>query len=1057
MSEPFNSYLRECKQQLGTGLAREHAYRPALKNLLSALHPTAVIINDPARIACGAPDFILLRDNVPFGYIEAKDMGNDLAETAASDQLRRYRDSLSNLILTNYLDFQWYVGGELRAEASLGRKRGNELTADKAGSAAVASLLAQFFSQEGEPLGTAEELAKRMAHLARLMKEAITQTVAQEGQNGPFHAQHQAFQATLIPGLQADEFADMYAQTLTYGLFAARVRAADTGGVLTRESIPAYLPSTNPFLRRFFYQISGPDMPVTVSWLVDDLAQTLRRADMHAILRQFGQRTRQEDPIIHFYETFLREYDPKLRQSRGVYYTPEPVVSYIVRSLDAILQSHFGRPLGLADPQTLILDPATGTGTFLYFVIQHIYDKLHSMGQAGSWNSYVQENLLPRLFGFELLMAPYAVAHLKLGVLLRELGYQFESNERLNVFLTNALSEPVVNTQTLGFAGFLSQEGALASEVKQGKPIMVVLGNPPYSVSSTNNNPYINELMDSYKVAVRSERNIQPLSDDYIKFIRLAHDRIEKTGYGVVAMITNNSYLSGVIHRGVREELLKTFDFIYILNLHGSALVSRGIDSNIKDENVFDIQQGVSIVMFVKKQRSVNQLASVKYADLWGTRSSKYTYLFQEEASSQNWIQLNPSKPHYFFVTKDFNLQDEYESFFNITQVFPNLGTAAESRKDKLWIAFSEHELRERLEFFSSVNTSPKQVEDLLEVESTDYWQIKEVQEIVAKESISKFVVPILYRPFDWRHIYYNPQVIPRGSHSYPTMKHLIHPNLGLIVSRLITHNNFYDSVLVTNTLGEKKVGNSTRSSSIVPLYLYTTAESTKGTLFATNTTTRKPNLAPEFISQVEETLGLSLVIPQEFTIQPPTTFFQSTNECPFITEPTFTPEDIFYYTYALFHSPTYRTRYAEFLKIDFPRLPLTASVPLFRQLAVLGHQLVQLHLLTSPALNTLQTRFPQGGSNSVEKGHPRYVEPTASQAGRVYINKTQFFEGVDKSVWEMQIGGYQPLQKWLKDRIGRTLSFDELMHYQRIALALAQTQQHMQTIDGLLPTWPLA
>ena len=1050
MSEPFTTYLRECKQQLGTGLAREHAYRPALKNLLAALYPTAVAINDPARIACGAPDFILLRDGSPLGYIEAKDMGVDLGETAASDQLRRYRDSLSNLILTNYLDFHWYVGGELRAEASLGRKRGNELTADKAGSAAVASLLAQFFSQEGEPLGTAEELAKRMAHLARLMKEAITQTMAQEGQNGPFHAQHQAFQATLIPGLQPDEFADMYAQTLTYGLFAARVRAADTGGLLTRESIPAYLPSTNPFLRRFFYQISGPDMPVTVSWLVDDLAQTLRRADMHAILRQFGQRTRQEDPIIHFYETFLREYDPKLRQSRGVYYTPEPVVSYIVRSLDGILQSHFGRALGLADPQTLILDPATGTGTFLYFVIQHIYDKLHSMGQAGSWNSYVQENLLPRLFGFELLMAPYAVAHLKLGVLLRELGYQFESNERLNVFLTNALSEPMAKYEVMGFAGFLSQEGALAAEVKQGKPIMVVLGNPPYAGHSSNTGEWIVEkVRDYYQVdgAPLGERNPKWLQDDYVKFLRWAQWRIGQTGQGVVGFVTNHGFLDNPTFRGMRQQLLQAFDEIYIMDLHGNSKKKEVAPDGSKDENVFDIQQGVAIALLIKTTKSTTP-ATVHQKDLWGLRQNKYTSLFSDE--SQDWNILTPQSPFYFLIPTDRTNIEEYELNWQVTNIFNSYSVGIATARDKLTIAWEQEELLQRIKNFASLDIeNARQTYDLGK-DSRD-WKV----ELAQKDLITSGITPtnikqIYYRPFDLRYTYYTGKT--RGFICMPrpeVMRHVLEgPNLVLLTSRM-TKGEVFGHVQVTNQLAEVICMSSKTSNNAFcfPLYTYTTAESTKGTLFATDTTTRQPNLAPEFTAHAEATLGLKFTVPQEFAIQPPTP----------AGAPTFTPEDIFYYAYALFHSPTYRTRYAEFLKIDFPRLPLTASVPLFRQLALLGHQLVQLHLLTSPALHTLQTRFPQGGSNSVAKGHPRYVEPTAEQAGRVYINKTQFFEGVEKRVWEMQIGGYQPLQKWLKDRVGRTLSFDELMHYQRIVVALAQTQQRMGEIEALIPAWPLA
>ena len=721
-----------------------------------------------------------------------------------------------------------------------------------------------------------------------------------------------------------------------------------------------------------------------------------------------------------------------------------------MRSLDGILQSHFGRPLGLADPQTLILDPATGTGTFLYFVIQHIYDKLHSMGQAGSWNSYVQENLLPRLFGFELLMAPYAVAHLKLGVLLRELGYQFESNERLNVFLTNALSKPEVSAQVLSFAGFLSEEGALASEVKQGKPIMVVLGNPPYAGHSSNTGEWIVEkVRDYYKVdgAPLGERNPKWLQDDYVKFIRWAQWRIEETGRGVVAFVTNHGFLDNPTFRGMRQQLLQAFDEIYIMDLHGNSKKKEVSPNGSKDENVFDIQQGVAIGLFIKTSSSTEP-AKLSRIDLWGVRSAKYNQLFEENFATASWQTVEPKAPFYLFLAQDGDIREEYQQYASFPQIAPTNVLGFQTHRDGFAIDFQRDEIVRRIVDLRNPALSDDLLRERYELRDNRDWQLSKARQTLQKDDEwQKPITLCAYRPFDWRYCYFSTNVM-----DYPRRELVDHvayqQNLCLLISRQQANVGFRHVWVATNPANDCVVSATSRESNqVFPLYTYTTAESTQGTLFATDTTTRQPNLAPAFIAQVAATLGLEFTIPEAFAIQPPTPAGQ----------PTFTPEDIFYYAYALFHSPTYRTRYAEFLKIDFPRLPLTASVPLFRQLALLGHQLVQLHLLTSPALHTLQTRFPQGGSNSVEKGHPRYVEPTASQGGRVYINKTQFFEGVEPSVWEMQIGGYQPLQKWLKDRIGRTLSFDELMHYQRIALALAQTQQHMQTIDGLLPTWPLA
>jgi len=622
-STPFKVYLKELQKSLSTGQATEQTHRPALKSLLEAVGENITAINEPQRIECGAPDYIVTRAGTPVGYVEAKDVGRSLDAAERSEQMRRYHESLTNLILTDYLEFRWYVEGEHRETARLATLTiDGRIRTRSGGIQAVSGLLQKFLAQAAPTVGTPKELAQRMAALACMIRDLIQETFRRESEEGALHAQLKAFRETLIPFLTPAQFADMYAQTITYGLFAARVRAPSPPGPLsqelgegewgaggrggegfTREKAAWNLPKTNPFLRRLFNQIAGPGLDDRIAWLVDDLAHLLARADMAEILRDFGRRTRQEDPVVHFYETFLRAYDPQTRKACGVYYTPEPVVSYIVRSLDHIVKTRFHRPLGLADTNTLILDPAVGTATFLYFVIQQIHETLMAMGQAGTWNDYVETCLLPRVFGFELLMAPYAVAHIKLGILLQETGYDFTGDQRLGIYLTNALGEAITQASTLGFARFITDEANAAAEIKRDKPIMVVLGNPPYSVSSANQGDHIDRLMDRYKAAVRDERNIQPLSDDYIKFIRFAHDRIERTGYGVIGMITNHSYLSGLIHRGMREELMKSFDEIYVLNLHGNALMGETAPDGGPDENVFDIRQGVAIVFMIKLER----------------------------------------------------------------------------------------------------------------------------------------------------------------------------------------------------------------------------------------------------------------------------------------------------------------------------------------------------------------------------------------------------------------------------------------------------------------------
>ena len=648
-------YIAAVEQAHRAGNATEHTYRPAFKALIEALagHGVAAV-NEPRQIDCGAPDFIVVRGTVPLGYVEAKDIGIDLRKVEKSEQLARYRESLGNLVLTDYLEFRWYLDGELRLQASLprpdenGRIRWNDNAASE-----VSQLLEQFLVADIPLKSTPHDLATRMAKLAQLIRGLITQAFRTERGEGELHAQFEAFKKVLIESLTIEQFADMYAQTLAYGLFAARCNAPAAG--FTRQSAASQLPRTNPFLRKLFNSIAGPDLDPRVSWAVDQLAELLARADMSAILEDFGRRTRREDPVVHFYETFLAAYDPKMREARGVYYTPEPVVNYIVRSVDALLQREFGLKEGLAHAgkvrwKTLkaeirhgkdkssttitekeswvhrvqILDPATGTATFLYAVIQKIRERFE--GNAGAWPGYVAEHLLPRLFGFELLMAPYAVAHMKLGLELKRSGYDFASDERLGVFLTNSLEEAHEKTGLPLFTQWLADESQAASKVKRDVPVMVVLGNPPYSGHSANKGEWITQLLHGEDTlnhcstenyfecdgAPLGERNPKWLNDDYVKFIRFAQWRIEQTGHGVLAFVTNHGYLDNPTFRGMRESLLRGFDAIHLYDLHGNSKKKEKAPDGGKDENVFDIQQGVAIGIFVKHVAEAGKMKSAQ-------------------------------------------------------------------------------------------------------------------------------------------------------------------------------------------------------------------------------------------------------------------------------------------------------------------------------------------------------------------------------------------------------------------------------------------------------------
>jgi hypothetical protein len=497
-------YLSRIEAALKLGNATEHTYRPYLQTLIEALAPGATATNEPKRVQCGAPDFIVTRGQTPLGHVEAKDIGVSLDKTEKSEQMARYRESLGNLVLTDYLEFRWFVGGEKRMTARLANLSGKKLAAEKDGASEVAALFSAFAQADAPTVKTPRELATRMAALAKLTRDAIFKALAFEDKSGDLHQQQEGFKKTLLRDLSDEQFADMYAQTICYGLFAARVNAKP-GVRFTREHAAYDLPKTNPFLRKMFGHIAGPDLDERIVWVVDDLADLLHRADIASILADFGKRTRQEDPVVHFYETFLAAYDPKMREARGVYYTPEPVVSYIVRSVDHLLKTEFGlsgRPRRRLEGarqtararrkevhRVQILDPATGTGTFLHGVVDKIAESF--AGNKGMWSGYVRDHLLPRVFGFELLMAPYAVAHMKLGLQLKESGYDFASDERLGVYLTNTLEEAHAVSGLNLFAQWVVEEASAAGNVKQTAPVMVVLGNPPYSVSSQNRGEWI--------------------------------------------------------------------------------------------------------------------------------------------------------------------------------------------------------------------------------------------------------------------------------------------------------------------------------------------------------------------------------------------------------------------------------------------------------------------------------------------------------------------------------------------------------------------------------------
>jgi predicted helicase len=623
-----------------------------------------------------------------------------------------------------------------------------------------------------------------------------------------------------------------------------------------------------------------------------------------------------------------------------------------------------------------ILDPACGTGTFLYAVLDLIRERFVERGNAGMWSGYVREHLLPRLFGFELLMAPYAVAHFKIGLQLaghdlseaqrKVWAYDFSGDERLQIYLTNTLEEAAKKSEML-LASYISEEVNAAAHVKRDLPILVITGNPPYSGISANRGTWIDgllkgQLLDGTRVPSYYEVDGKPLGekklwlqDDYVKFIRWGQWRIERTDVGILSLITNHGYLDNPTFRGMRQALMNTFTEIYIVDLHGNAKKKERAPDGSSDENVFDIQQGVAVGIFVKEPGRPGP-AKVYHADLWDLRELKYEYLLERELENTDWKELEPTSPFYFFVPRVETGYEEYETWWQIVDIMPLNTTGIVTARDKFVVDFEAKPLLERIETFLNESLSDQEVKKELDLSENYAWRVSEARRMLKADltktpNLETFIKPFFYRPFDLRLIFYRPSVVWRTRDS--VMSHILAgENIGMNIGRAgqVIGSEEWDIVNCTRTLVDFNLFR--RGGNVVfPIYLYKDG--------------RVPNLNPKFVADLEKRLGLKFVPDETGDLKT-----------------TFGPEDIFNYIYAVFHSPTYRTRYAEFLKIDFPRVPLTSNRDLFRKLCALGKELVALHLLESPTLSKLITRYPVPGDSRVEKGHPKYIAPGEPEPG---------------------------------------------------------------------------
>lgn len=1019
-TEAVAQYVAEVTKHAAVESSREHSYRPAQVRLFEALADVHVV-NDGAQSGGNMPDFVFLskfNTDIPLAYGEAKDLGSNLNKVEQSDQLTRY-GAYENLLLTDALEFRFYHHGErYRSVPVAFQSPDGSLTPQPQNYRVLADEFASLVSKPMTKVTSASRLADIMAAKARRIHAMSSQILSESDGSDDLTKVYELVRRMLIPNLSHEEFVDMYSQTIVYGLFSARFYDENLETFSRHEALDL-LAKTTPFLREFFGHVAGVNFDWRLTFPVDELAEVLRISDVRGILNKFldreGAGVRGKDPIIHFYEDFLRSFDKETKVKRGVFYTPAPLAQFIVRGVDRILKDEFDLPRGLADSSRLtvkmkaqqkgpkttqdvrmhrvqVLDPAVGTGTFLNEVIKYVEQSFEN--QKGRWPSYVTKDLIPRIQGFELMMAPYTIAHMKLGLTL--LRSSAEIPERLKIYLTNSLERAAELNHdlfTIGLADALNEESLRASEIKSERPIMVVLGNPPWSGESSNKSQYARKFVDRYKVepggnwdTPLQERNPKWLSDDYVKFTSFAHGLIQRNGEGIMAFVTNNGYLENPTFRGMRGRLARDFDKLYVLDLHGSSLKKEITPDGVKDVNVFDIQNGAAVIFAVKTSTSVKP-AEVYVADLYGTREEKFASLEGEI----EWTQINLHKKTYRFKPDYTDDADTYEKGVSVQDLFNVTSTGIVTARDNFTVSTNRDELWQRMERFVQMDIETARQEFRLRNDVRD-WTVQGAKEDVFSNYGLGHIEKIAYRPLDYRWTYYTGHT--RGVICYPrdeVSRHLIdHENWALGYGRTAKDGDF-SSVVVVNHPMEAKCAESSTQSKMAPLWIYT------------DDGQRHSNF-----NQTE----LKRLVPGRIFPERPKDL------------------DIFDYCYGALSDPGYRADYAELLIADYPRVPVPSSVKEFEDFRQFGQNLRLCHTLDEAAkLDTFQFGFPEGGLNQI--ADPKWEHE------RVYLNNVQYIDGVPRAVWEYRIGGYFPAQKWLKDRKGDQLADEDLDVYLRILAAL--------------------
>jgi hypothetical protein len=1019
----FPGYFKEIKKIYSTKDYTEHTFRTSFENLINSLKVDYKLIHEPKRtFKLGAPDFKAFYGSKKVGSIETKPIGENLDKVFESDQIKKYIGSIDNLILTDYARFMLIRNGKIVIDFNLftiANLDKNHFSVSDNKIENFIEFIDEFFSYDIPTIKSAEELARGLSKKAKYLKEIIIEQLTDDikkEERGELPSTIYDFYLGikgLIKDINIEDCADNYAQTVTYGLFLAKKNSKKD---INRESAYSYIPKNMGIIKSIFLNISGSEFPSNITWIIEDIITDLNATDMTEIFDRSDKRGKKDkDPILFFYEDFLNFYEPERKKQLGVYYTPRPVVNFIVNSTHFLLKDHFDKPTGLADDSVKILDPATGTGTFFWITFLVVFNELINQRLKGLIKDKIQNHLLKHFYGFEILITPYVIAHLQLADVLQRWHYKIKDDERIQIYLTNSLEPSVKGHRTLiPFFRELSLETIFTSKIKSEEPIIAIIGNPPYSGTSSNQGEWINNLLKEgyerkdgtiddgyYKVNSEplKERNTKWLQDDYVKFIRFAQWKIDTKGEGIVGFITNHSYLDNPTFRGMRESLLESFDRIYILNLHGNTLKQEQSPDGSKDENVFNIKQGVAITIFIKNNKFTDK--KVLYSDLWGAKEFKYNWLDKKTVANVRWQEIKPSSEFYFFVPKDTSLLNEYEQFWKIKDIFPVNSIGIVTARDSLTIHWTADDVWKVINNFANLEPELARESYNLKKDSSD-WKVGLAQEDLKSTGLNKNnIVPMAYRPFDIRYTHYTGK--SSGFHCRPrskVMKNMLEDNLGLITCRQQNKPGF-DHVFVSDIIADSDtVSNRTRERGyLFPLYIYQ------------NSGERTPNFDHKFLEYTSKKYGKEL-----------------------------SPEETFYYIYAILHSTTYRNKYVEFLQSDFPRIPFIDDYDEFKRFSTIGKELVEMHLMKKRL--PIHTNFDVEGSNIIEK--VRFKD------FKLWFNNDQYFDGVPNEVWEYRIGGYKVIDHWLKDRINKKLSSNEIQTFLQIIEIIKLTIIAMKKIDEM-------